>query len=165
VLAGVFGSTYHLHYRYPRDASHSLFVVIAIAMFVYISTLLIHVQFRGDFGILIDQDNRVAAATGEEGFGDEEEGLSKYRGKRSAFDLKFDALTSASGSGSLQQYSDNSCLYYSCGCCHMFCTGASSKKMFDIVGADIQLLRSTFSNKQHVYPISQQLRTAGVRDV
>lgn len=173
VLAGVFGSTYHLHYSYPRDASHSLFVIIAIAMFVYISTLLIHVQFRGDFGILIDQDNRSSNSSGtanaageeEDGGGDEESGLSKYRSKRSAFDQKFELNASASASESLQQYSDNTCLYYTCSCCQMCCSSASSKKMMEIVGADIQLLRSTFSSQRHAYPISQQLRTGGVRDV
>jgi hypothetical protein len=167
VLAGVFGSTYHLHYSYPRDASHTLFVVITVAMFVYISSLLIHVQYRGDFGILIDQDNRVAGAGGSLSAGDEDEeaGLSKYRGKRSTFDQRFESAANATASGSLQQYSDNTCLYYTCGFCQMCCSSASSKKLFDIIGADIQLLRSTFSSQHHAYPISQQLRTGTGRDV
>lgn len=55
LMAALYGSTYHLHLSYPWDASFTFFVIILLAVLLYMTTLLIHVQYRGDFGVLIDQ--------------------------------------------------------------------------------------------------------------
>ena len=77
IMAALYGSTYHLHLPYPRDSSFVLFVLILCALLLYIMTLLIHVQFRGDFGVLIDQSSSVGIDRDMDRDRDAETGYSK----------------------------------------------------------------------------------------
>ena len=73
LTAALFGSTYHLHLRYPRDASFVLLLVgVCWGGLLYISTLLLQVQYRGDFGVLIVDARSEAKPTKKYGILDEQ---------------------------------------------------------------------------------------------
>ena len=54
VMSMVMASVFRLGSRYPLDASFFLFLGGNASVLLYASTLLLHVQFRGDFGLLSD---------------------------------------------------------------------------------------------------------------
>lgn len=55
MLAAVcFAATFRHHYAYPFDSAFIVWIGSAVAALVYVCTLLVTIQLRGDFGVLID---------------------------------------------------------------------------------------------------------------
>jgi hypothetical protein len=60
----IFAAVSHLHLPYPMDSSFLLALSACICSLLYIGTLLLNVQYRGDFGLITDPSaGTVSAAT------------------------------------------------------------------------------------------------------
>lgn len=55
MAALIFGSTYNTHLKYPMNASFAFSLCACTGSLLYVASLLISVQFRGDFGVMSDE--------------------------------------------------------------------------------------------------------------
>lgn len=51
----VVGNTLHYKLRYPMDAAFLFAVTSCLAALLYLGSLALHLQFRGDFGVMPDE--------------------------------------------------------------------------------------------------------------
>lgn len=54
-MSSIFAANYRMALRHPMDSSFFLSLSACVSSLMYIGTLLLNVQFRGDFGIMTDQ--------------------------------------------------------------------------------------------------------------
>jgi hypothetical protein len=54
LFAAVFSNCYRMGHKYPLDVSFFLTLVACMSFLVYLGTLLLNMNFKGDFGIITD---------------------------------------------------------------------------------------------------------------
>jgi hypothetical protein len=61
VMALMLASVSHLNLRYPMDSSFLLTLTACLCFLLYIATLSLKIQYRGDFGLIADGDEIVSS--------------------------------------------------------------------------------------------------------